>query len=184
MLTFLRSLQMRTSLLLWGVGSVATAFGGLWFFEVVSVPVAQIRSLVASGTDAVAAFIVEAIPFAIILGVLLFAAWALNRYFILRARDITVRTQENEIELARLQGELVSALGLRLQQTPSEHPQEREVLRNELERATERYQALLMGILRGRSGLAQVEREAIASYLDEALDQLKEAPEARTASWM
>lgn len=184
MRTFSRSLQGRVTLLLWGVAGVATAFVGLWAFGVVSVPVAQIRTLVALGTDVVAAFVVEAIPFAIILGVLLFAAWALNRYFTLRARDITARTQENEVELARLQGELVSALTLRLRQTSSENPQARSLLLQELERATERYQALLMGILRGRSGLAQVERDAITSYLDEALEQLKEAPAARTASWM
>ena len=156
-----------------GFVALLVAIGSLWVLGVISVPVAQIRTFVNDATSIVVAVVMEAIPFAVIIGVLLLSTWALRRHFALRTRDLDLRSQGNDIEMARLQGDLVVSLRLHLQQITPEHPDEAAQIRLELNDAIERYQAVLLGILRGRPELARVEREAIASYLAEAEAEFK-----------
>lgn len=99
------------------------------------------------------------------LGALLGAGWALHQYLEQRDRELRLRERQNNLDIARLQADLVTELRLRNEHAKGQ-PDELAV-REELQKAEDRYLATLHGLVLLRPELAQAQREAIMSYLND-----------------
>ncbi len=117
----------------------------------------------------------------VVLGALL--AWIAHRFLLGQGVDRGMRVRKTEIDLVRLQGDLVSALRERRER---EHPvadsENTERSRSEFGEAVDRYEAMLRGLLKAQPQLASAERKAIAAYLDEAGGELQRLEESE-GSW-
>ena len=109
--------------------------------------------------------------------------WAGYRLLALRRSAHNMESIRIEVELARMQGDLVSALRTRLSEADHEPVDVQESRKSELDRAADRYQAVVRGLLRARVELVTVQRRAIGAYLDDAVAELRHLEEER-ASWI
>jgi len=97
------------------------------------------------------------------LGALIGAGWAIYRHFEQRDRELRLRERQNDLDVARLQADLVTELRLRYEQARGQL--EHLALRRELQVEEDNYLAILRGLVLLRPELAQAQREAIRSYL-------------------
>ena len=109
--------------------------------------------------------------------------WAGNRLLALRRSAYDMESIKVEVELARMQGDLVSALRTRLAEADREPIEVRARRKSDLDQAADRYQAVVRGLLRARVELVTVQRVAISAYLDDAVAALRHLDEER-ASWI
>ena len=109
--------------------------------------------------------------------------WIAHGFLIGQGVDRGMRARQTEIDLVRLQGDLVTVLRERQQlANDATGPEEAEQLRSELREAVDRREAMLRGLLKARLELATVERRAIATYLDEAASELQRLDQSK-GSW-
>jgi signal transduction histidine kinase len=109
-------------------------------------------------------------------------AWIAYQFLTMHDRDHQLRARQNEIDLVRLQGDLVAVLKDRYERAVGRaSPEEVNRLQVEFNDATERYQAILGGLLKARTELADVERIAIGALLDEAANELQRMDGAQAA---
>ena len=110
-------------------------------------------------------------------------AWVAYQFLVVHDHEHQLRSRQSEIDLVRLQGDLVASLRERHEHAVGQaSPEDLERLRSDLGDSADRYQAMLRGILKARPELADVERRAIGAYLDEAAGELRRLGEAQ-ASW-
>ena len=110
-------------------------------------------------------------------------AWIAYQFLVIRDREQGLNAQRTEIDLIRLQGDLVSVLRQRHEHAVANAtPENLERLRSDLGDALDRYEAMLRGLLKVRPELAVIERRAISTYLDEAAGELRRLDETQ-ASW-